>query len=1169
MRFHRITIPAFGPFTDFSLDFPAQSEGGGDFHIIYGPNEAGKSSFLRAIYGFLFGIPGQSSDNFIHEYSALRILAEIEDSSGDIHIFQRRKGNRNTLLDEDGAAQSEMSLQNLFSQVDYDYFSSMFGLGSRELREGADELLRGDGRLGEALFSAQLGGTPVDKVMKTLEAESKAIFAGRTQGTLRKSLNAYKEFRTRAKDHFIKPEEWTAIEDGLSEKTALYAALQVDYKEVNRRLDTLKLCRSARPTILAWRDCGDQLESLRDLPSLPRDFSAKLEEAREHNRESRIRSKRIEGELQNLEKRSAELTLLPEVLAERSQIDALHTDLGAYRKDKSRLASLRTEAEIKQQEIQSTCRDLDITDDLTQIEALRTTRPKRLEAARIANALSEAKASLDSAQSQILKLERDRHDLLAKSSTANTDRLAELNGLLHQAAGIQPVAEGLLTLEINRRAAEQKLRDLQRQLPDAPEDLSAIPQLLVPSSANISDFRGKLESDTRRKEESIQAKEEIDDEILDIQRDIQRLSQSRDLPRIEDLKATRAHRDSLWDRVLHDWKGIGDTPAPPYEDTRPLEVGYRESVETADHIADQLRTEASDIAELVRLEGDLHTAQQKREAIETRILKNEEIATENLAAWHDLWKPCQLTPHSPSAMAEWRGHWREFCSQWEQFATLDQQLCQQREKVDHMAIALSKAIAPDTNSSDADFSQLLPQVKAERDRLEEAQQEENIRQNKLQSLETALQQERENLPIRQTEVDDILQQWTAICSSLTLPTDIAPTDAITLLQDREQLFTHYDTWQSQLTEQEGLRARIAEYEKKAETLRLSLHMDGANTEAVEAALWSALENAIHIQNNHDRFAEQIATATEELVKARSDQTLTKEQFDALFTQTGLDDEQELDPLLSRIKEYWTLSDHRDDRQKQIQALAPDYTFDEFLDLYHREDAENLPEEIANLEIELEELSTKRETASNERQEFERRRDELDSARAEAASNEQRAVSAAAALQEDAEQYARLEMALAILRSQIDNFRRENQGPFMEKASHWFSEITGKAFSGIATDYQDGDKPVIVGIRSTGVSERHVPIRGMSEGTRDQLYLALRFAGLEQHLQDHTPMPMILDDLLVHFDDGRSVHALRALARLAKQSQILLLTHHQHLLTLAEGNLSKGDFHVNYLRTSKA
>lgn len=96
MRFDTLNIPAFGPFTAVSYDFvPSQH----DLHVIYGPNEAGKSSLLRGIHHLLYGFPTSTDDAFLHEYKKLRIGATVSDG-GHRLTFLRKKGKVGTLLDE-------------------------------------------------------------------------------------------------------------------------------------------------------------------------------------------------------------------------------------------------------------------------------------------------------------------------------------------------------------------------------------------------------------------------------------------------------------------------------------------------------------------------------------------------------------------------------------------------------------------------------------------------------------------------------------------------------------------------------------------------------------------------------------------------------------------------------------------------------------------------------------------------------------------------------------------------------------------------------------------------------------------------------------------------------------------------------------------------------------
>ena len=73
---------------------------------------------------------------------------------------------------------------------------------------------------------------------------------------------------------------------------------------------------------------------------------------------------------------------------------------------------------------------------------------------------------------------------------------------------------------------------------------------------------------------------------------------------------------------------------------------------------------------------------------------------------------------------------------------------------------------------------------------------------------------------------------------------------------------------------------------------------------------------------------------------------------------------------------------------------------------------------------------------------------------------------------------------------------------------------------------------------------------MSEGTRDQLYLALRLAAVEERSARHA-MPFIADDLLVNGDDDRCAAIFGSLGRLARGTQVLCFTHHEHLVPIAE------------------
>ena len=104
--------------------------------------------------------------------------------------------------------------------------------------------------------------------------------------------------------------------------------------------------------------------------------------------------------------------------------------------------------------------------------------------------------------------------------------------------------------------------------------------------------------------------------------------------------------------------------------------------------------------------------------------------------------------------------------------------------------------------------------------------------------------------------------------------------------------------------------------------------------------------------------------------------------------------------------------------------------------------------------------------------------------------------------------------------------------------------------------------MLKGIRPGG--ESPLGVESMSLGTADQLYLALRLATLESYLDRREPLPLIVNDILVQFDDARAKSALLVLAELSRSTQLLMFTHHEHLVRLAEASVPKDQLFLHRL-----
>ncbi|HEY1092148.1 MAG TPA: hypothetical protein VGE47_13730 [Burkholderiaceae bacterium] len=154
--------------------------------------------------------------------------------------------------------------------------------------------------------------------------------------------------------------------------------------------------------------------------------------------------------------------------------------------------------------------------------------------------------------------------------------------------------------------------------------------------------------------------------------------------------------------------------------------------------------------------------------------------------------------------------------------------------------------------------------------------------------------------------------------------------------------------------------------------------------------------------------------------------------------------------------------------------------------------------------------------------------------------------AVASMADAAERYLKLHTAARLLRWSMEKFRETRQGPMLAKASATFNTLTLGSFERLLVDGVD-DKPKLFGIRPNGAQ---VEVAGMSEGSRDQLYLALRLSALELQIEQGLNMPLIADDLFINFDDRRTAAGLQVLGELSRKMQVIFLTHHDHLVPLA-------------------
>jgi hypothetical protein len=209
------------------------------------------------------------------------------------------------------------------------------------------------------------------------------------------------------------------------------------------------------------------------------------------------------------------------------------------------------------------------------------------------------------------------------------------------------------------------------------------------------------------------------------------------------------------------------------------------------------------------------------------------------------------------------------------------------------------------------------------------------------------------------------------------------------------------------------------------------------------------------------------------------------------------------------------------------------------------DPDALPGEIERTTIGQTQLAAAIRDALVQLHEREREHEALSKGRDANAAAAERA-EAGAELRDVAERWILRAAAARLASLAIERHRGMVQDPLVERAGALFALSTAGAFAGLKVAYGDDDNPVLMAARAVGDP---VKIAGLSEGTRDQLFLALRLALLER--RNGEALPFIGDDLLTSFDETRTAASLKLLAVAGNARQIIIFTHHRHVAELAE------------------
>jgi len=1169
MRIVRLDLLAFGPFTQETLDF---SDCASDLHIVYGPNEAGKSSALRALRNWLYGIPPRTADNFVHSYQNLRIGGVLETADGTRLEFIRRKGRANTLRGPDDAEViDEARLHGMLGGIDETTFAQRFGIDYQELRRGGEAVIRGGGDLAQVLFAAGAGVADLRAIQQRLEEECEALFKARgSSQAIPKAISELKKAREAIRQLQLPTSQWAKHDEAL--RKAQKRQREIDKELSEKRAERNRLDRVSRSLLLIsqLKQLREDLTSVADAPLLPETFSADRREAETNLSNAKQNKRTAEQEIERLTKQLAEVEVPQHLLEHRTAITDLHTELGSYRKAAKDRPNLVDRRDHAQQQAGEILKQLGRPARLDEIDSLKLPSPQRR---RIQELAGEWKALVEkqrSSEQAVRELEREIQRI--ENEIEELPPLRDVSELERVIRRTQKQGD----LDEQRRAAEDELRQLREQaeiqleqLPLFEGTLEKLVKLQVPLIETIDRFEDALaeaERNVCRLEERI---EELTAERQDLQNRLDALCLEQDVPTEEDLERARERRDAGWQLVRQAWQA--GSPGSDADSGEPavtafidefapagdLAAAYHLSVEAADQIADRLRREADRVARKAQLTADLNETEQKLGQLRSELQEARQRCLAEQEAWQSQWTALGIEPLSPREMRSWRDRQQELGRLATEIRRRESDVNRLSEQIasyraDLLDVLAELDLNTTSRAADEPLSTTIERCQEHIEAIRRQNQERETKTQRHQELKQQLPEVQRAADNARQEFENWKKQWTEAVAPLGLRADTKPAKANAVIETVDKLVNLTNQIRELNERITGIDSDAEKYEQRVRRLLEQIAEDLLDTPtiSVKQAVADLADRLRHAEKDEERVrAWQEQLEKQQAAKREAERQIEhwNEVLDTLCQQAGCASPEELLRAEEQSKKRRELESELKGVQQRLTELAAGTELEKWITTVEQFDSDQVQADLRTLDDKVESLEEEKKRVSEEIGEHRNELSRMDGSD-RAAEAQIQAEYLLAAIRRDAERYIRLRLASEVLWRAMERFRKASQGPVLARAGELFSELTLGSFGSLRADFDDRGKPVLVGVRPSGQT---VQVEGMSDGTCDQLYLALRLALLESFLDGREPIPFIVDDVLIMFDDLRAAAALKALAELSKRTQVIFFTHHQHLVELAQ------------------
>lgn len=1143
MRLRRLDLIRYGKFTDRTIDFGPKPESGPDLHIVFGLNEAGKSTALSGYLDLLFGIEERSRYNFLHEYGAMRIGGVLE-FDGAEHTFTRTKQRNNSLLNATGQPVSEVAITAHLAGLSRDAYATMFSLDDETLEAGGKSILESRGDLGKLLFTASAGLGHASDILSALEAEADGLYRKQAHGT---ELALLKKRLADLKSHRDQIDTLASTYESL-EADRLDAAEKYDRNITERsvlsaRLDTIAKYLRARPILADIRRKAAQLAELPDIASPSRTWTGSVAGLIDDDASLRTRLAGNIDEVARLTTKIDSVDVDEVILAISERVRGLAESKVRHVSAGLDLPNRKMEQQILNNAVATCLAALGRSAErdpaalllpAATVGAVRTMVEQRSGiATSLRVARDEAAAALDALQTA-----RER---VGEERAVPEPARARLGAALSKARSSGHASEIKAAREAEDAGSVRWEAALGRLHPWS-GDAQALGRISVPGTGQIGAWK-TLSAELGRKRAVLSERlAEYEGNLELLAARLGALRASVDVADDEAAAAIRRSRDEAWARHRGVLTGeTADDFAAALERDDSAGAGRLASASELAEIRATTRGLAEVAADIARL----------REQCARVDLDVDAALSDLRAAATDLLGECQeVSLERLIERVEDRASGRaDALAAWEEIELARKKAARAADDGERIRLELSRALESVGIGADPGDSletiMAVAEVFLDRQRKVDAQHAEALRT--MGAKEEELATRRRAVEVAERREEEWLAGIAEALKGTWLENGLSAPGVGMVLDQLAEL-------SRSLQERDAMQLRIEKMQTDRDNFVVELTAlaaeagepaHGEEPEQLAIRLAERLEQA-------DRTREMRASLVNDLQRLRD----ARETLDAEMSAHERRRNDVLDVFgvatLSEVVERDKLLRDRDrlrtaiaDLEEQVAAELAVDGFEKARSILDALDFDGLAVEKAEGEQRLLDLD---EAIKQQLIRQTRAADKLDAIGGDSAvariDAERRTV--LLDIEEKAVRYIELKLGVMSAGNALRVYRERHRSGMMARASDAFALMTRGQYSGLTTQPVKGGE-VLIALQCGGQSK---VADALSKGARFQLYLALRLAGYYEFAQFRPSVPFVADDIMETFDHVRSEEVFRLFGEMASAGQVIYLTHHLHLCEIA-------------------